>query len=442
MAKQSKYKVFDGTNWVDPCTTEIRLLTSLTTTNGASVPSFELLDPEVRVIKYYDGSQWVRMRCIEPECFCPEGYTKNPTTYICEKFVSAFYDGTLVPITKGAQTPGSYGQYGLALHPPINWNQTTGIYPSISGFSHNGTNYPPITGTGTTHIFNQGDLWRRRLRDCGIAQYKFKVWNRKKAYSINDVVSFYDPVNLVWKKYTALANISQNLVSPFNSSPIDDTLNWSTGTILVHNEGALANDSNVALGSTTASVDSEFLYCLNIPSSKIYHIGFAGDNKCFVKIQLNSTGAFIPLAEVTDSSNFISWYVIPVQLPIGNHRLKLIGSDEGGYVSTGIEIYDMNKDNDPNIDPVEKFKQEFIYAPGTTSIEPLSHTTDTYAKLEPYVLFTTNTMVDKAIPIPNEVDPATGQPYVPYCADGTPADYCNGAPVCPITTPCLEEPPI
>lgn len=437
MAKQSKYKVFDGTDWVDPCTTEIRLLTSLTTTNGASVPSFELLDPEVRVIKYYDGSQWVRMRCIEPECFCPEGYTKNPTTYICEKSISAFYDGTLVPISKGAQIPTSYGQNGLVLYPPITWNQINKIQPFGFSFQHNGVNYPPITGTDSSNQFAAGDLWRWRLRDCGIAQYKHKVWNRKKAYTTGDIVSFQDPIDFVWKKYTALVNISQNLTSPFNPSPVDDTLKWSTGTVLSY------NNSDIAIGSSSSNyVDSEFQYCLNIPGSKIYHIGFAGDNKCFVYLQLNSTGAFIPLTEVIDSSNFTSWYVIPVQLPIGNHKLKLVGRDEGGYVSTGIEIYDMNKANDPNIDPVEKFKQEFIYAPGTTSIEPLSHNTETFAKLEPYVLFSTSTMVNKSIPIPNEVDPGTGQPYVPYCADGTPADFCNGAPVCPITTPCLDEPPV
>lgn len=437
MAKQSKYKVFDGTNWVDPCTTEIRLLTSLTTTNGASVPSFELLDPEVRVIKYYDGSQWVRMRCIEPECFCPEGYTKNPTTYICEKFIPAFYDGTLVPISKGSQTPDSYGQDGLVLYPPIVWDQVNKIQPVGFSFLHNGIYYNPITGTQSSNMFKQGSVWRWRLRNCGIAQYKHKVWNRKKAYTAGNIVSFQDPADFVWKKYTALVNISQNLVSPFNSSPVDDTLSWSTGTVLVY------DNSNIAIGNNTNDyVDSEFLYCLNIANNKIYHIGFSGDNKCFVSLQLNSTGPFIPLTEVLDSTNFRNWFVIPIELPQGNHRLKLVGRDEGGYVSTGIEVYDMNKDNDPNINPVERFKQEFIYAPGTTSIEPLSHASDDYAKLEPYVLFTTNTMVDKAIPIPNEVDPATGQPYIPYCADGTTADYCNGAPVCPITTPCLEEPPV
>jgi hypothetical protein len=109
-------------------------------------------------------------------------------------------------------------------------------------------------------------------------------------------------------------------------------------------------------------------------------------------------------------------------------------------VSTGIEIYDMNIANTVGVDSVEEFKKKFLYAPGTTSIEPLLHTGDQYFDLAPYVIFSTNTMVNKSVPIPNEIDPATGQPYVPYCENGTTLNFCGGAPVCSLTVPCSDVP--
>lgn len=431
MAKQSKYKVFDGNDWVDPCTTEIRLLKSLTTTNGASVPSFELLDPEVRVIKYYDGSQWVRMRCIEPECFCPEGYTKNPVTNICEASTPALFDGTLAVIGQGGQI-ASYGQRGLLLYDTQTFSTSSGItLNSYTQFYFNGVINPVIPD----QTF-KADLWTKRLQDCGVAQYKYPAWNRKIAYAIGDVVLYYDPTTAAFKKHTAINNIAANNTPPFNSSPINDTVNWTAGATLTY-------DVDINKFNQTSY---EFKYCLNLTENKIYHVGLSGDNACFVSLQLNSSGSFYPVVSTNHTGgldyNFERWYVIPITLPAGNHILKLKGYNNSGEVSTGIEIYDMNKDNDPNINPVEKFKQEFIYGQGTTSIEPLSHTTDTYAKLEPYILFSTSTMVNKSVPIPNEVDPGTGQPYVPYCGDGTTLDFCNGAPLCTITTPCLDEPPI
>ncbi|MEY2869890.1 MAG: hypothetical protein RIR01_2392 [Bacteroidota bacterium] len=424
MAKKCNYKVYDGTDWVDPCQTEIRILRPNSTPETPPHGTFELLDPEQRVIKYYDGNAWVRMRCIEPECFCPPGYTKNPLTGLCEQYTPAFYDGTLVVIGQGADN-GSYGQYGLALYDEQVWNQTTGITQNSETQLYYGGALNSIIAPSTF----LSDLWKYRLVNCGVAKYTSRAWDRKKAYAINDEVLYYDTVSGTFKKHQALSNISANTVSPFNLSPIQDTTNWSSGATLSY--------ADINQNDTTPY---EFKYCLNLTSNKTYHIGFSGDNNCYIELQINGTGSFIPVAQVTDSYNFRFWYVVPINLPAGNHVLKIKGENDGSGtpVSTGIEIYDMSLTGSTN--PVEKFKEEFLYQPGTTSIEPLAHTGDTYAKLEPYVIFSTSLMINKSVPIPNDIDPSTGEPYVPYCADGSTADFCNGAPVCPIVTPCSETP--
>lgn len=427
MAKKCNYKVYDGTDWVDPCQTEIRILRPNATPASAPHGTFELLDPEDRVIKYYDGGSWVRMRCIEPECFCPTGYTKNSVTGLCEKSVPAFFDGTLTVIGRGGSHT-TYGQGGLLLYNKVTWNQTIGITQNNQTQLFYGSALNPINSTGTF----LSPLWKDRLIDCGIAQYVHLGWNRKLAYNVGTIVCAYEPASATFKKYTCISSVTANNISPFNPSPVDDTVHWGPGQILTYSDVAVASPQN--------NKTCEFQYCLTLTESKTYHVGLAGDNSCDIKLQINSSGSYVNLINVGENviTNFYNWYVVPIELPAGNHKLRIKGVDTGGIASNGIEIYDMSLTG--STDPIEKFKEEFLYAPGSTSIDPTPHSGDTYTKLEPYVIFSTNLMVNKSIPIPNEIDPATGQPYVPYCADGTTADFCNGAPVCPITTPCSDTP--
>ena len=371
---------------------------------------------------------------VPPVCLCPEGYIKNPTTGACESSTPALYDGTQVVIGRGAQNVGSYGQGSLLLYPPQVFDSSP-LASNISQagqttlYSNTGSILNPITGVNSGAFFTV-DLWRWRLRDCGIAQYKWLAWNRKKAYTVGTNVCAYNPTTQEFKKHTALTNISQNLVSPFNTEPYLDTARWTAGVTLTY-----ATDVNLCTSCTNTS---EFTYCLNIPTTKTYHVGLSGDNACYVELQKDSTGPFLDVASVTISTNFYNWYIIPMELPAGNHIMKLKGVDTGSQVSNGIEIYDMNKDNDPNIDPVLKFKEEFIFGPGTTVPNAAAHVGDTYDKLLPYVLFSTDLMVNRSIPIQNEIDPATGQAYVPYCAGGQEFDNCNGSPLCTVTTPCVS----
>ena len=53
------YKIFDGTNWVSPCDQEVRILMP----DGVT---WQLLDPVNNEIKYFDGTTWKPMLCIDP----------------------------------------------------------------------------------------------------------------------------------------------------------------------------------------------------------------------------------------------------------------------------------------------------------------------------------------------------------------------------------------
>jgi hypothetical protein len=53
------YKVFDGTNWVDPCTCDVRIRTS--------DDAWKLLEPLDCVTRYWDGSTWCLVDCGTPQ---------------------------------------------------------------------------------------------------------------------------------------------------------------------------------------------------------------------------------------------------------------------------------------------------------------------------------------------------------------------------------------
>lgn len=53
------YKVFDGTNWVSPCDQEVRMLMP----DGVT---WRLIDPNNEDVKYFDGTTWKPMICVDP----------------------------------------------------------------------------------------------------------------------------------------------------------------------------------------------------------------------------------------------------------------------------------------------------------------------------------------------------------------------------------------
>ena len=156
---------------------------------------------------------------------------------------------------------------------------------------------------------------------------------------------------------------------------------------------------------------------------------------------MNETGPFQKVVNQDYSSGFEHWFVLPIVLPAGTHILQLNGYNGGNVGSIGLELYDFNKSNLASVNPVEKFKQLFVYQPGTTTISPSSHTTDTNLMLEPYIVFSTINMKFKEVPKVNDINPVTNKPYVPTCSDGSSVNYCNGAPSCLEVLECGAEAP-
>jgi hypothetical protein len=103
------YKVFDGTDWLDPCFHDIYFLDQQL--------GWQILDPNARNINYHDGTMtagfptWKPMTCI---CTCPEFSTPNPITGKCQALQTPMFPGT-PQIIKKALSEISYNKLGIKL---------------------------------------------------------------------------------------------------------------------------------------------------------------------------------------------------------------------------------------------------------------------------------------------------------------------------------------
>ena len=418
------YKIFDGTKWITPCDCEAQILTPTGWTK---------LDPRNCPTSYWDGSQWCPIECFEPCKKCPTGYVINPVTKTnCIKYSVPEYDGTMRVMSPGSDLKGTYGRDGLGLFDEL--DVTSGHYlesPSPDGKIRTQAgvivaNKPNILGS---QVF-KSNLWYYRLCAVGLMEYKYDVWNKKKAYAVNTIVLFNDAGT--WKKYKCISAVSANITLPFNLNPKLATTKWSfvANVNTIYTTQGTNSDINEQLSQFS------FTVCLTLDATKVYHLGFSADNKCSVDIQLNETGPFVKLVDQAYTYGWAHWFVLPIKLPAGTHILKLKGVNDYDVGSIGLEIYDFNKANSASINPIEKFKELFVYSPGSTTILPSAHTGDTNALLEPNIIFSTKDMRFKEVPKVNDINPITSAPYVPTCPDGSPVSYCNGAPSCITTVDC------
>lgn len=429
----NNYKIFNGSEWITPCDCEAQILTPTGWTK---------LDPRNCPTSYWDGSQWCPIECFEPCKKCPTGYVINPVTKTnCVKYVVPDYDGTMRVMSPGSDLKGTYGKYGLALFDEV--DVSLGHYlvsPSPNGQIRlqNGTfvsQKPNILYTASpatmpaTSLF-KSNLWYYRLCAVGLMEYKYDVWNKKKAYTVNTIVLYNDAGT--WKKYKCISAVTANLIFPFNLNPKAATTKWS----FVANVNPVYTTQGTNADINEEFSTFEFTVCLTLDKTKVYHLGFSADNKCSVDVQLNQTGPFQKIVEQTYDSGWGHWFVLPIKLPAGTHILKLKGTNDYDVGSIGLEIYDFNKSNLSSVNPIEKFKQLFVYAPGTTTISPTSHTGDINTMLEPHIVFSTLNMRFKEVPKVNDINPATNAPYVPTCPNGKAVSYCNGAPSCEEIVDC------
>lgn len=418
------YKIFNGSEWISPCDCEAQILTPT---------GWVKLDPRNCPTSYWDGDSWCPIECFEPCKKCPNGYVINPATKTdCIKYSVPEYDGTMRVMSPGSDLQGTYGRDGLALFDEL--DVTSGNYlesPSPDGNirTQSGTIVavkPNILGSS---VF-KSNVWYYRLCAVGLMEYKYDVWNKKKSYTANTIVLYNDAG--VWKKYNCISPVSANITAPFNLNPKLATTKWSY--VADVNTIYTTQGSNADINEEYSQFS--FTFCLTLSATKVYHIGFSADNQCSVDVQLNETGPFVKLIDQAFSTGWARWFVLPIKLPAGTHILKLKGVNAASVGSIGLEIYDFNKTNSASINSVEKFKELFVYAPGTTTISPTAHTGDTSALLDPNIIFSTRNMRFKEVPKVNDINPATSLPYVPTCPDGSPVSFCNGAPSCITIVDC------
>ena len=216
----------------------------------------------------------------QPTCECPEGFTYNEVTELCERVTEtiAQYTGTLLPLVAGNKSQ-YYCDSGLRL------------YPDITSLTW------PVYGNGATNA----------------------------SYTLNDnngagavVIPTDNVINEAFGGNTSGCNISQQNGGRLNIAGV-----WATG---------FPNDQELS-----------FEFCIEVEGSenKQFVIGIAGDN--YVKFYVDGTLAVnldSPGNSVT--TPFRHWHAFPFILSPGSHTIKVSGLNFGSLASFAAEVYDID----------------------------------------------------------------------------------------------------
>jgi hypothetical protein len=280
----SDYKVFDGTDWLDPCKREISFLkTDL---------AWETLDPKNKITHYFDGVEWKRLIC--PECICAPGYFVDAVNDTCFKvtYKAAQYREGAVVYELGTADNALYGSKGLALYQDITFKTfPLNGYKSAPGDFLSSYPIKENAGTGTqlsvlqTNV-NNFPIGGNRLRACGL-------W--AKIPGSSPVANW---PNGQWLTVKYCINITEKKQYIF----------------------AIAGDNQIK-----ASIDSTT---------------FNGGGVTSLINLWGGTTADGSIAPVASTQPFTYWHMFPITLPVGSHTLILSGYNYSDAGSFGAEIYD------------------------------------------------------------------------------------------------------
>lgn len=339
------YKVFDGTDWLDPCFHDIYFLDSQKV--------WQLLDPKVRDINYHDGTYtagfptWKPMTCI---CTCPEFSIPNPVTGACQALQTPVFPGTPQLLDAG-DTVTSYNKFGIRLYKEL------GLLASPSSGVITSPNFSlPLLYPSATNV----------VKDTAGTTVPILSQKQSQLWGIDDQVSTYGRLNI----------------------------------------------AGVWAGNLT---ETSFSSCINITTQKEYILAIAADNYVKLEIDLGATGSFAVLFNgylaASDTICFNSLHAFPITLPTGNHIIKLTGKNAGSSSSVVAEIYDI---------PLATFQSTLL------------NSANVAADIEPYIHFTSRTLIGVSIAPPGTL------PSEYTCLTGT-LDLCAGVPVCRIDVDCIEN---
>lgn len=344
----SKYKVFNGTDWVNICENSVYVRTII---------NWTLLDPWDSITKYWDGTYWTELIC----CTCADGYIYDPVNRDCRKM-------DIIPAS------------------PIG-----------------GTTYPIVAGAHSVAYASAGT---RLYEDISSKTFPLNGWQNTSIHPTSAA------------GYQVYDNAGAGVITTVQATSV-------AGNVVFTNAGTTTNGRLNAIGMwATGYPVSQWLnveFCITIDITKTYIFAIAGDNQ--IKAGITSTtfnggvtnlnlvnlwGSASPTGSPTSSSypnSFKIWHMFPITLPAGVHTLQLSGMDFGTPAAFGAEIYNINEGDMMAL-----------------MANPLLTTAD----LEPYILFTTRSLVTTPPLI-------VGSPSAPVtwdCPDGYTLSGCFGVPSC------------
>lgn len=130
-------------------------------------------------------------------------------------------------------------------------------------------------------------------------------------------------------------NLNGSGVAAWNSTYSGSEYWSSKGTT---SKGKLNNVGVWVKGSSSNPV-GQWIGCsktVNVPVSKIYYVGMAGDN--LIRFKVNGQ-IIVSQSNPNDSLNFQLWHIYPVFLNAGMNIIEMEGYNSGGPAAFGAEIY-------------------------------------------------------------------------------------------------------
>lgn len=164
-----------------------------------------------------------------------------------------------------------------------------------------------------------------------------------------------------------------------------------------------------------------FNVCVNIPTSKTYHIAIAADNA--YRFYLDNVLRLSDLRGTTEVFTYL--YMYPLQIPAGIHTLRLEAINNGSLAGFACEIFDLT--NLPNGQTIV----QYLNSQTTINTNPVTNQVTYGSDLESRVVFTTRnqtTFTSNLFTCPTN--------YNPVYLD------CNNV-ICaqtPTSTPCTQVP--
>jgi hypothetical protein len=233
---------------------------------------------------------------------CPDGYQKSADGTFCYKDSDPIVNTDCYTVCRG-DSLNVYGRFGALLYD--------------SGYS--------VNGIGDSTLINTA-FWRTSCGETAAASARMAA-TANAGYDSSKLQS----ERLLSQEVTPLANnpaLCNIAPVPYNtaltcSGPLNRTGIWSCK--------GRSFSTRLPTGTWIG-----FSRCINVPSSKVYYIGIAGDN--YVRFKVN--GKVLLQLLTYGTKNFNYWHIFPIYLEAGVKTIELQASNSEGEATFGAEIYD------------------------------------------------------------------------------------------------------